>query len=245
RDAYREVVGVQRGMTHHRQYFSGARVQCDCRTRTRPQGLLRDLLQVVIDGKLNLFAGNGFLSGQALHFFAYAVYDDEPHAVSALKQVVVLVLQAGLSGEVAGAELAVTRFDLLFADFTDVARSMSEEAARQVSPAGDGNHFQDRNVRAMRFDEVNIRPRGVGFDDNRLEFRQILSIRELVPQIIQRDSQTVRNAREILFHESWLVAKEEHAERRPVVHQHAAVEVQHSATRRNVGNVAHPVAIRT
>src|SRR5712664_4160268 len=118
---------------------------------------------------------------------------------------------------------------------------MSEEAARQVAPAGHGNHFQDLNVLAMRFDEVNIRRRGVGLENDGLEFRQILRIRELVPQIIERYSQTVRDAREMLFHQSWIVAKEEHAESRPVVHQHAAIAVQHTAARRNHGNVAHAI----
>src|SRR5712664_549105 len=118
---------------------------------------------------------------------------------------------------------------------------MSEEAARQVAPAGHGNHFQDLNVLAMRFDEVNIRRRGVGLDNDGLEFRQILRIRELVPQIIERYSQTVSDAREMLFHQSWIVAKEEHAEGRPVVHQHAAIAVQHTAARRNHGNVAHAI----
>ena len=61
RDTYGEIIGVQSRMAHHGQDFSGARVQCDCRTRARAQGLLRNLLQIVIDGQLDLFARNGFL----------------------------------------------------------------------------------------------------------------------------------------------------------------------------------------
>ncbi len=124
RNTHGEIVGIQGRMAHHRQDFSGARVQGDYRTGARPQGLLRDLLQIVVDGQLNLFAGNGFLSGEAIHFLANAVYDHAAHAVRALKQVVVLALQSGLSREVSGAELAVARFNLLLADFTNVARGM-------------------------------------------------------------------------------------------------------------------------
>ncbi len=95
----------------------------------------------------------------------------------------------------------------------------------------------------MRFDEGDVRGRGVGLDNDGLEFREILCIVELVPQIVQRDSQAVRNACEMFFHERWIVAKEEHAEGRPVVHQHTAIAVQHAAARRNHGNVAHAIAL--
>src|SRR5260370_977753 len=47
----------------------------------------------------------------------------------------------------------------------------------------------------------------------------------------------------MLLHLSWIVAKEEHAERRPVVHQHAAIAVQHAAARRDHGNVTHAIAL--
>src|SRR5467141_662657 len=103
RDAHREVIGVQRGMAHHRQDFSGARVESDCRTRTWPQGLLGSLLEVVVDSQLDLLAGNGFLSGQTVHFFADAVHHHAAHTVRTLKQVVVLAFKAGLSREVSGA----------------------------------------------------------------------------------------------------------------------------------------------
>ncbi len=95
----------------------------------------------------------------------------------------------------------------------------------------------------MRFDEGDVRGRGVGLDNDWLEFREILCIGELIPQIIQADSQTVRDAREMLFHQSRIITKEEHAERRPIVHENAAIAVQHAAARRNHGNVAHTIAL--
>src|SRR6266481_7694428 len=119
----------------------------------------------------------------------------------------------------------------------------SDVCSSDLSPAGDGYHFQDWNVRAMRFDEGDVRGRGVGLDNDWLEFREILCIGELIPQIIQADSQTVRDAREMLFHQSRIITKEEHAERRPIVHENAAIAVQHAAARRNYGNVAHTIAL--
>src|SRR5258708_34347213 len=106
--------------------FSVAGGQSDCRTRARAQGLLRNFLQVVINGQQNLFARNGFLSGQALLFLANTVYNYPAHSVRALEQVVVLAFQAGLPYEVAGAELAVSRLNLLLADFNALARSGAE-----------------------------------------------------------------------------------------------------------------------
>src|SRR5260370_23238930 len=122
------MVGITRGMDDHGQDFSGARVQSDCRTRARAQGLVRNFLKVVINGQQNLFARNGFLSGQALLFLANTVYNHTAHSVRSLEQVVVLSFQAGLPDEVAGAELAVARLNLLLADFTDIARSLGEAA---------------------------------------------------------------------------------------------------------------------
>src|SRR5258708_34272601 len=141
RDTHGEIVGVQSRMADHGQDFSGARVQRDCRTRARAQGLLRNFLQVVINGQQNLFARNGFLSGQALLFLANTVYNYTAHSVRALEQAVVLAFQAGLPDEVAGAELAVARLNLLLADFTDIAPSVGAEAPRHISPPGTQNHF--------------------------------------------------------------------------------------------------------
>src|SRR2546429_5512004 len=47
----------------------------------------------------------------------------------------------------------------------------------------------------------------------------------------------------MLLHLCQIIAKEEHAEGRPVVHKHTAFPVQHAAARRNDGNVAHAVAL--
>src|SRR5260370_21840792 len=165
---------------------------------------------------MNVIGGNSFLSGQALHFFADTVYDDAPHAVRALKQVIVLTFQAGFSDEVAGAELAVARLHLLLADFTDVARSMSEEAARQVTPPRNGNHFQDRHVGTMGFNKCDVRLRSVGLDNDGLEFRKVSGVDDLSAPILARHSHPVRDASEMLLHLSWIVPKEEHAEGRPL-----------------------------
>ncbi len=89
---------------------------------------LRDRLKVVVDAELNLLAGDGFLGREAVDLFADAVDDDPAHAVGALQDVVIFALEAGFADEIAGAELAVAVFDLIFADFTDVAAGVRHEA---------------------------------------------------------------------------------------------------------------------
>src|SRR2546430_7604777 len=63
-NANSEVVGIRSRMAGHRQNFARTRVQRDDGAGARSQRLLRCLLQVVIDGELNLFAWYGFLRGQ-------------------------------------------------------------------------------------------------------------------------------------------------------------------------------------
>src|SRR5260221_517734 len=85
RNANGKIVGIGRGAADQGQNFTGAGIEGDHGTWPRAQRLLGDLLQVVVDGESNLFAGNGLLLGEAhiLHFLADAVDDDAAHAVGA------------------------------------------------------------------------------------------------------------------------------------------------------------------
>ncbi len=85
RNAHREIVGIGSRAADHGQHFAGAWIEGDDRSGPRAKRLLRDLLQVVINGQLNLLAGNGLLLGEAhiLHFLADAVDDHTAHAVGA------------------------------------------------------------------------------------------------------------------------------------------------------------------
>ncbi len=205
--------------------------------------MLGNPLQVKVDGQLDLLAGNCVLRGQGPHFLSHTVHDNAALAVSTHQDVVVLPLEAEFAGEVTHAQLAVACFDLLLAHFTYVSRGVSEESARQITPAGDGNHFEDRDVRTVRFDEITVCWRSVRLDDDGLEFWKILCIVELVAQIIQGDSQAFRNSREVLFDLNRFIAKEKNAEGWPIVDQHAAIAVQHAAARRDNGNFADAVAL--
>ena len=242
RNLHREIVGIRSGAADHGQNFPGARIERHHCAGALAERLLGDLLQIVIDGERDLFAGNGLLRGEAADFFAHAVDDHAPHAVRAHQRIVVLLFEAGFSREVARTQLAIAIFDLLFTDFADVPAGMAHKAVRQIAAAVYHEHFQQRNVGAVGLDERDIGLGGFGLDDNGLKFRQISRIRQLVAQIADGNAQAVGNGGKILFDQRGIVAKQQNAEARIVVDQHAAIAIQHAASRRDDGNGANAVA---
>src|SRR4029077_9130585 len=146
----------------------------DC-ARARPQRLFRDLLQVVINGELNLFTRNGFLRGEAAAFFSAAVDHDAAHAVGTHQKIVVLFSQPRFPAKITGAETAIAGFDLLFAYFTNVNAGVGHKPARKVAAARDGNHFKNGDIGAMRLDEGYVGVGSFGLYDNGLKFRKIAS----------------------------------------------------------------------
>src|SRR6202166_1401030 len=179
-NTHRKIVGIGCGAADHGKNFTTARVESNHGARARSQGLFRDLLQVVINGELNLLAGDGFLRGEAADFFTDAVDDDAAHAVGAHQKIVVLFFQAGFSGEVAWPEAPIAGFNLLLAYFTDVAAGVSHKSAWKVTAAGDGNHFENGNIGAMRLDESDVGVGSFGFNDDGLKFRQVARGAEII-----------------------------------------------------------------
>ena len=107
RDAHGEIVGIKGGLADHRQDFAGARVHGDDGAFFIGHVGFGDGLQIVVDGQLNGFAGNGFHVVERAHHFADAVDDHAAHAVGAFELVVIFALQAGFSDDVAGTVVAV------------------------------------------------------------------------------------------------------------------------------------------
>src|SRR6202140_2505983 len=212
RNTHRKIVGIGCGAADHGKNFTAARVESNHGARARAQRLFRDLLQVVIDGELNLFTGNSFLGGEAADFFSNAVDDDAAHAVGAHQKIVVLSFQAGFAGEVTGAETAITGFDLLLAYFTDVAAGVGHKSAGKVAAAGDGNHFENGDIGAMRLDESDVRVGRFGVDDNGLKLGQVAGGAEIVSQVLEFDVESIGNCGEIFFYQRGVVAQEQNAE---------------------------------
>src|SRR6202030_1734861 len=199
RNAHGEIVGVRRGAADHGENFTGARVERDYGAGARSQRLFGHLLQVVINGELNLFTGNSFLGGEAANFFSDAVDDDPAHAVGAHQKIVVLSFQAGFAGEVPGTEAHVAGFDLLFAYFADVTTGVGHKSAGKVAATRDGNHFENGNIGAMRLDESDVRVGSFGLNDNGLKLGEIAGGAEIVPQVFEFDVESIGNCGEIFF----------------------------------------------
>ena len=204
-----------------------------------------DELQVIVNAELNLFAGDGFLLGKphVLHFFADAVYDHAAFAVRAHQDVVVLSLEAAFAREVAGAELAVAFFDLLLADLAHVAHGMREEALGLIAPPRNGNHFEHRNVDAVRLNKGNVRLGSLGLDDDGLKMGKVFGVVELLLEIGHRDAEAIGDGAKVLFYLRHVLAQQQDAEGGPVVDEHAAVAVQHAAARRDDRNFTDAVAL--
>src|SRR6266568_2506421 len=229
-------------MAGHGQDFAIARIERDNRAGAIAERLLGDLLQVVVNAELNLFAGNGFLKGKLSDLFTDAIYDDAALAVGALQQIVVLLLETEFARKVAWPKPAVARIDLLFADLTHIAHGVRQETSGEVAPPLNGDHFEDGNVGFVRFDKRNIRRRGVRLDDDGLEFGEGFRAGELVFQISQRNAQTIGDGAEMFLHLGHVVAQQQHAEGGAVVHENAAIAVEHAATRRDDRNFTDAVA---
>ena len=191
---------------------------------------------------MNLFAGDRILLGKVIDFFANAVDDDAAHAVRAHQDVVVLTFESGFADDVTRAEFAEAGFDLLFADFTDVPAGMAHESAGHVAAAGDGKHFQNGKIGAMRFDERDVRRRGFRFDDDRLKLRQRFGGVELIVKVVNRKAEAIRDGGEALFNQSGIVAQEKDAKGRAIVDEDAAIAIEHAAARGDDGDGTDAIA---
>src|SRR5205823_13370901 len=101
-DTHSKLVRVQGRMAGHGQTLAVARIERDDGPGTIAERLLGYLLQIVVNAELNLFAGDGFLSGEVRDFLADAIYNDASLAVGALQNVVVLLLEAEFAGKEIG-----------------------------------------------------------------------------------------------------------------------------------------------
>ena len=241
-----EIIWIGRGAADHGEDFTGAWIESDHSSGAHAEGLFGDLLQVVVDGELNLLAGNRFLLSKVaelFHFFADAVDDNAAHAVRAGQDVVVLALETGFSGEVAWTEPAIAGFDLLFADFADIPAGVGHEATRKITAALNHQHFKKRDVGAMRLDESHVRAGGFGLDNDGLKLRKIFGAFELILEITDLNAEAVGNSREIFVYESGIVAKKKDTERRIVIDENAAIAIEHAATGSDDGNGANAIAL--
>src|SRR2546423_7371341 len=105
-------------------------------------------------------------------------------------------------------------------------------------------HFQQRNVRAMRLNKSNVGLGGFGLDDDRLKVLEVARNLQLLFQVVQRNIQAFRYSTKVLLHQGGIVTKEEDAEGRIIINQDAAIAVQHAPARGYHWNGADAIAFR-
>src|SRR5262249_38598148 len=148
----------------HRENFAGARVHSDDGAFLILEVVFRDGLQVVIDGQLNGFPGNGFDVVERAHRFAHAVHNDATHAVGTFQRVVILAFETCFADDVARTVVPVTLIELLRRNFPDVAHGIGQHFTVRVAAALDHQQLENGNIGAVRFDEGNVREARRGFD---------------------------------------------------------------------------------
>ena len=207
--------------------------------------VLRRLLQIVVEGELDLPA----LERQPLvedpDLPADVVDDDPPRAVAAHQQPVVGAFDAGLADDRAAAHaLELRRRHLGFADLADVAEDVRGHLAGRIEPDGKLLHVDSRKLPGMRGDRRHLVERGVANQDHRPEGR--------VPPVPFHDGPELRQghagqigkkghrALEVLG----LLAGQRDVERIAVLGQHAAISVQHRAPRRAENQGALVIVLR-
>src|SRR6266851_3410254 len=95
----------------------------------------------------------------------------------------------------------------------------------RIAAAVHHQHFQHRNVCAVRVDKRDVRLAGFRLDDDGLKIFEVAGILQLLPQVLHRNAQPFGDRRKILFHLRRVIAQQEHAERGIVVHQDVAVAI--------------------
>src|SRR5437879_7346967 len=120
---------------------------------------------------------------------------------------------------------------------------MREEALGLIAPPRNGNHFEHRNVDAVRLNKGNVRLGSVGLDDDGLKMGKVFGVVELLLEIGHRDAEAIGDGAKVLFYLRHVLAQQQDAEGGPVVDEHAAVAVQHAAARRDDRNFTDAVAL--
>ena len=101
-----------------------------------PSGEFGHGLQIEVDRKLEILAGDGGLVADHLPRHAELVHDHLALAVHSHQLLVVLALHTLFADDIAGFVVdELGRIELRFADFTDVADHVRREAVFRIKPA--------------------------------------------------------------------------------------------------------------
>ena len=194
--------------------------------------VLRRLLQIVVEGELNLptLAGQPFVEHPDLP--PDVVDDDPPRAVEAHQQSVVDALDAGLADDRAAAQVPeLGRGQLGLADLADVPQDVSARLFGRIEPDGKLLHVDSGQFPGMRGNGRHLLERGVPDEDHRPERRIPAVAFEGGPELGQRHAGEIGDEGHGALQVLGLLAGQRDVERVAVLGEHAAVTVEDRTAR--------------
>ena len=164
-----KCVGIEAGPRNHRQNLAVARVHGDDGAVAVAQRELRRALQIVVDGQLQVLAGNGVLNAEVAHFAAVAVDNHFARTVLPAQQLVVCLFHARLAHHVARLVVGEARIiQIVFAHLAHIADQVRGKTIARIEPALFIDGFELGQLIAMRLDKSLLVGRHVLLDGNRL-----------------------------------------------------------------------------
>src|SRR5215472_10744786 len=248
-NAHCEVVGVKRRAAHHGQDLAIARVHGYNSAVFPLQSHFRRLLDIKINRKLQLLAGDGGYIGilGPSYLFAFTVHQHLARAVFAHENVVVLKFDAGLTHDVSaliGFELR--RVQHILAYFADVTDQVRHETVLGIQAAVNGKSFQLGKLILMGLEEGAFVRRDVVLDGDGLERREMGKLRPayFVQHVGGGKVQAFGDLLCVAVQVARLIAQQEHGKRWIVVDDDLAFAIQDFAARRQQRNQLDTILVR-
>ena len=204
----------------------------------------RRALQIVVDGQLQVSAGNRMLRAQDAHFAAVAVDDHILRAVLAAQQLVVGLLDAGFAHHVARLVGGIARIvQVFFADLTDVADQMRCVAVTGIEAPLFFERVEFGQLVLVRLDEGDFVGRHVLLDGDGLVAGLETIVAQRGAKLVEVEVQAFGDQRQVGVDVVALLANEEAGGRRIVVDDQAALAIEELAARCHHGNFADAVLL--
>jgi hypothetical protein len=240
-----ELVGVEAGARDHGKDLAGVRVQRDDGSGLSFEGLFGRLLDVEVDGELEILSGLGEFLAEVSDLLAVRVDDYVARAVHAAQERVVGGFDAGAADDVAGrvGGVAVVVGEHLLGDLADVADEVSGETVARVEAALLDLSFQLGQLVAVRFDEGLLVLGNVLLEGQRLELGGGGETLERGLNLLQRNVQAGGDQGEFGVGILDLFAQQITVRRRIVIDDQATFAVEDAASGSEDGNLADSVGL--
>src|SRR5947209_1681138 len=161
------MVRIKGGSADHRQNVARVRIHGDDGALVPVERLFRSDLHIQVDSQFELLARNRGSLAETSHFFAVTVNQRATLAVSADKNIVVLLLDSGLADNVSlVVKLELLPIEIVFTHFAHIPDQVRSESILRIEPTMHHDRFQLRYLTLISFDEGDFVRCDVRLDDN-------------------------------------------------------------------------------